>query len=135
MVVNFDLIFSLCLFWHLHSPDFGARFWYVFMNTGSSIYICPSSDDSPFLSQLTKERVRYLFWKLWVVVVVNSYEIGIKSVMKASRRVLAKEVGLFFIELRRLAIFKASWSKKEFSKIKSWLWIKNPIFFLIKLIF
>ena len=42
--------------------------------TGSSIYICPSFDDLPFLSQLTQKRFRYLFRNLWVV--------AIKTVMK-----------------------------------------------------
>ena len=65
--------------------------------TGSSIYICPPFEDSPFLAQSTQESVIYLFRKLWVVAINNSYEIGSKSVMEGSRWVLVKVLGLYFL--------------------------------------
>ena len=65
--------------------------------TGSSIYICPPFDASPILSQLIQERFMYLFRKLWVVAINNSYEIGSKSVMEGSRWVLVKVLGLYFL--------------------------------------
>ena len=42
-----------------NSPIQGMR-----IHTGPSIYIFPSYDELSFLSQLTQERVRYLFGKL-----------------------------------------------------------------------
>ena len=60
------------------------------------IYLPPFGDSS-FLSKLTKKRFIYLFRKLWVVAVKTSYEIGSKSLMKSSRWVLVKVVGLFFL--------------------------------------
>ena len=82
--------------------------------TGSSIYICPSLDNSPFPSQSTQERVIYLFRKPWIVAVESSCENGSKFVMEGSRRVLVKMVGLFLVHWNLMTcLYWASWLKKE----------------------
>ena len=43
---------------------------------------------------MAQERVTYLFSKLWVVAIKKSYEIGSKFVIRISRWVLVKVVGL-----------------------------------------
>ena len=54
-------------------------------------------DDSPFLSQLTLEKVRHLICKACTVALESSCEKGGKSVMRDSRRVLVKVVGFYFL--------------------------------------
>ena len=46
--------------------------------------------DLPTLSQLTQERIRYLFKKPWIVINETNFEIGGKLVMEGSRQVLVK---------------------------------------------
>ena len=57
----------------------------------------PAFDDSPFLSQLTLEKVRHLICKACTVALESSCEKGGKSVMRDSRRVLVKVVGFYFL--------------------------------------
>ena len=78
------------------------------------LHLCFPTDDSPFLRQMAQERDTYLFSKLWVVAIKNSYDIGSKFVIRISRWVLAKVVGLSFLHwtLRTCHIW-ANWPKKE----------------------
>ena len=59
-------------------------------NFGGILFSSLNFDYSPFLSQLTSERVIYLKRKLWIVVNENSFETIRISVKKGSRRVLVK---------------------------------------------
>ena len=61
-----------------------------FSKSGRTLFSSFNFEDSLFLSQLTQERVIYLFRKPWIVVHETSFEIGGKPVMEGSRRVLVK---------------------------------------------
>ena len=74
--------------WH---PNGGP----VILYTGSSINICPSLDNFPFLSQLTQKRDIHLFRKLWRVAIGISIENGRKFFMEGYRPSLVKVEGLF----------------------------------------
>ena len=56
----------------------------------------PNFDDSPFISQLTQEKVKHLFRKPWIVAVESSNENGSKSVMVGSRQVFVNVVYFHF---------------------------------------
>ena len=61
-----------------------------FSKSGRTLFSSFNFEDSLFLSQLTQERVIYLFRKPRIVVHETSFEIGGKPVMEGSRRVLVK---------------------------------------------
>ena len=61
-----------------------------FSKSGGALFSSLNFDDSLFLSQLTQERVIYLFRKPWIVVHETSFEIGGKPIMEGSRGVLVK---------------------------------------------
>ena len=61
-----------------------------FSKSGRTLFSSFNFEDSLFLSQLTQERVIYLFRKPRIVVHETSFEIGGKPVMEGSRRVLEK---------------------------------------------
>ena len=53
--------------------------------------------DSPFLSQLTQEKVMHFFRKPWILADESNYETKMKYVMGGSRRVLVKLVRFCFL--------------------------------------
>ena len=57
-------------------------------DTGSSIYIGPFLNDSPFLSQSTQEKVMHFFRKPWILAIGSNYETKSKYVMGGSKWVL-----------------------------------------------
>ena len=78
---------------------YDEKFQMNFSKSGRTLFSSFNFEDSPFLSQLTQERVIiYLFRKPRIVVHETSFEIGGKPVMEGSRRVLVKMVELFLIQ-------------------------------------
>ena len=53
--------------------------------TGSSIYIGPLFNDSPFLSQSTQEKVMHFFRKPRILAIGSNYETKSKYVMGGSK--------------------------------------------------
>ena len=69
---------------------------------------------SPFLSQLTQEKVMHFFRKPWILAVECNYETESKYIMCGSRRVLANLLGFCFLHwILITCYFYASWSGKE----------------------